>query len=101
MSLPGGSKETGEVAQCTAEREVWEETGIEVKASKNVTTFKNGFQLFACEIVGKQILDGSARPWRFEVNEIHWIGLDQFEDKIWRFPDQVELMKHYLATFKN
>ena len=32
LSLPGGSSNTGETAQCTAEREVWEETGVGVKA---------------------------------------------------------------------
>ena len=99
MSLPGGSKNSGEVAQCTAEREVWEETGVEVKAVKRVTTFNNGFQLFECDISGKQILDGSTRPWRFEIGEIYWLGHNQFVDRNWRYPEQLDLMKEHLKNY--
>ena len=98
MSLPGGSKNSGEVAQCTAEREVWEETGVEVKAVKRITTFNNGFQLFECDISGKQVLDGATRPWRFEIDEIHWFGLSQFVNKNWRYPEQLALMKAHLKN---
>ena len=38
LSLPGGSMNPGEIAQCTAEREVWEETGIVVKANNKIET---------------------------------------------------------------
>ena len=99
MSLPGGSKNSDEVAQCTAEREVWEETGVEVKAVKRIITFNNGFQLFECDISGKQVLDGSTRPWRFEIDEIHWFGLSQFVNRNWRYPEQLELMKEHLKNY--
>ena len=96
LSLPGGSMNPGEIAQCTAEREVWEETGIVVKANNKIETFANGFQLFDCEALGAQIMDGSNRPWRFEVDEVHWVGLVELSKGRWRFPKQVALMRQYL-----
>lgn len=98
MSLPGGTKTTGEAPQCTAEREVWEETGISVKAGRKIKTFENGFQVFACEVIGEQILDGSTRSAFSEIESIHWIAIDQFNGATWRFPGQVTLMKQYLEA---
>ena len=97
LSLPGGGKNTGEVPQCTAEREVWEETGMEVKANGKIETFSNGFQLFSCEVVGAQVMNVSARPWQFEVAAIHWIGDGEFGGRKWRFPEQVELIEKHLG----
>jgi len=38
-AIPGGSVELGETLQQAAEREVWEETGIRIKAKEPVLTF--------------------------------------------------------------
>jgi len=96
LSLPGGGKAKGEAPQCTAERETWEESGIEVTAGDKIISFDNGFQLFKCSMVGEQVKDGSERPWRFEVKAVHWLGKDDFEGKEWRFPEQVEFIKSQL-----
>ena len=98
FSLPGGGKNAGEIPQCTAEREVWEETGIEVKANRRLETFNNGFQLFSCEVVRAQVTNAPAKPWQFEVAAIHWIGDGEFGGKKWRFPEQVELIEKHLRT---
>ena len=100
MALPGGTKKTGEAPQCTAEREVWEETGIEVKARRKIKTFDNKFQVYACDIVANQKLDGSTKPVFSEIERIHWVGIDELESMEWRFPDQVELMSKYLRNHK-
>lgn len=96
LSMPGGGMDKGETAECTAEREVWEETGIEVKAGKQIKEFENGFKLFACDIVKANSLDGANRPMRKEVKHVLWFGPDDFEKDNWRFPSQVPLMKSYL-----
>lgn len=38
-AIPGGSVELGETLQQAAEREIWEETGIRIKAREPVLTF--------------------------------------------------------------
>jgi ADP-ribose pyrophosphatase len=38
-AIPGGSVEIGETLQQAAEREIWEETGIRIRAAKPVYTF--------------------------------------------------------------
>lgn len=102
ISLPGGGTDTGEAAQCTAEREVWEETGIKVKANELVNVFDNGFHVYSCSIIDtqNQQLDGENRPFRHEVGKVHWLGVDDFENKQWRFPDQVGLMKLHLIEHR-
>lgn len=98
LSLPGGGLNKGETSQCTAEREVWEETGIKVKANELVDKFDNGLYLYSCSIINPEVqtLDGSKRTFRQEVAEVHWLGLEDFDNKNWRFPDRVGLMKRHL-----
>ena len=38
-AIPGGSVEIGETLQQAAEREIWEETGIRIRAAKPIYTF--------------------------------------------------------------
>ena len=38
-AIPGGSVEIGETLQQAAEREIWEETGIRIRADKPIYTF--------------------------------------------------------------
>ena len=40
---PGGSVDKNESAQCAAERETWEETGVQVSAGELAAEFDNGF----------------------------------------------------------
>lgn len=97
-SLPGGTKVKGEAPQCTAEREVWEETGIVVKATERLIVFKNGFHVFACDAISPISFDGSSRPYFSEIKNIHWMTMDQFDDTDWRFPEQVDFMKEQLNS---
>ena len=97
---PGGSSEAKEMAQCTAERETWEETGLTVRAGDLIQTFDNGFHLFGCHmveaLVGEQALDGSQRPWRWEVRALHWLNGADLHYKPWRFPQQKPLLEQQL-----
>jgi len=102
LTLPGGSKELGEVAQCTAEREVWEETGFAVSAQNLVVKMPNGFHIYDCTLVAVETLDGSERPLRREIVAVHWVSEEGFEDKNkkWRFPEQLDLMRDWLKAKK-
>ena len=46
---PGGSVDAGESAQCAAERETYEETGVIAHASELAKRFDNGFHLYWCD----------------------------------------------------
>lgn len=86
---PGGSTESGESAQCAAERETWEETGVEVEARRLATSFDNGFHLYWCEPIG----DFSPEVQRpLEVTSVGLFDPDDFYDLNWRYPDQAALI---------
>ncbi|MBX2807052.1 MAG: NUDIX hydrolase [Cellvibrionaceae bacterium] len=98
LALPGGTKKAGEAPQCTAERETWEETGIQVIAQQQIYSFDNGFQLFNCKVRFVDSIEGAGRPWRFEINDIHWLAIDEFDAYLWRFPSQVDRYKEQLIA---
>ena len=96
-SPPGGGKEKNEIAQCTAERETWEETGIAVRARNKLKEFDNGFILFSCDITD---LDNNSKPWRMEIKNTHWLKADELDEKNWRFPEQVPFLKQQYVQKK-
>ena len=82
---PGGSVNKRESAQCAAERETWEETGVEVRAGELAITFENGFQLYACESVsGRDIT--ITRP--IEIKGADWFSEEELSQLRWRYPEQ-------------
>lgn len=91
---PGGTSEPPEPAQCTAQRETWEETGFTVKATHLIHVFENGFHLFACDIVGDTRIN--APNDQIEVKNIDWLDSEKFDRYEWRFPNQVQQLKHYI-----
>src|SRR6056300_956516 len=86
---PGGSVEPGESAQCGAERETWEETGVAVRATSLATQFNNGFHLYWCQPVG-DFNTHIQRP--LEVASVGLFAPNDFYDLVWRFPDQAALI---------
>ena len=87
---PGGSVNKRESAQCAAERETWEETGVEVRAGELAITFENGFQLYACESVsGRDIT--ITRP--LEIKDADWFSDEQLSQLRWRYPEQGRIIQ--------
>ena len=87
---PGGSVNKRESAQCAAERETWEETGVEARAGELVMTFENGFQLYACESVsGRDIT--ITRP--LEIKDADWFSDEQLSQLRWRYPEQGSIIQ--------
>ena len=90
---PGGSVNKRESAQCAAERETWEETGVEARAGELVMTFENGFQLYACESVsGREIT--ITRP--LEIKDADWFSYEQLGQLRWRYPEQGSIIRQLL-----
>ena len=96
ISLPGGSAEPGEAAQCTAFRETWEETGLRLQPRERLAVFDTGFHLYRCE----RKADSGAidPPPRMEVRAAFYLGPEQFGDYEWRFPDQEVLLVEMLKA---
>lgn len=61
LSLPGGSSEPGESAQCTAFRETWEETGLQLQPRELLEVFDTGFHLYRCD----------RDAWSGEIDPLH------------------------------
>lgn len=85
LALPGGSVARGETARCAAQREVFEETSLVVKAGALAERFDNGFHLFWCDgpLGGKPAIQ---RP--LEVKEAGWWHPYAIPETDWRYPGQ-------------
>ena len=94
VSVPGGAKRMGESAACTAIRETKEETGLEVLPVELTKVWDNGFYLFECNAENTATHIRQPR----EVSAIHWLDIQSFENHEWRFPQQRDWLKDYLAS---
>jgi len=93
---PGGSALEGEAAQCTAHRETFEETGLDLLPRQRLRTFDTGFNLYYCEIHSHS---GSIAPKSFfEVQHAYWLPLDGFGEVQWRFPGQGQELEQMLRS---
>lgn len=86
VSPPGGSALQGESAQCTAHRETWEETGLDLLPRQLLRSFSTGFDLYACELHADT---GELQPHApTEVSRAYWLPMAAFDQVQWRFPGQ-------------
>jgi 8-oxo-dGTP diphosphatase len=69
---PGGSADSNESAQCAAERETWEETGVQVSAGELAAEFDTGFHLY-------------------------WYAPKLFHNLKWRYADQADIIKTLMS----
>lgn len=93
LGYPAGFAQPGESAQCTAHRETWEETGIEVKVGNSVKRFNNGFLLYRCKLTEtmdpNQTLD-VPNSGTNEVSGVLWIDPNHTVASDWRFPEDYQ-----------
>ena len=87
---PGGSVDKNESAQCAAERETWEETGVQVSAGELAAEFDNGFRLYWCEAVSGREIEIS-RP--LEIRHADWYAPKLFPQLKWRYANQVDIIQ--------
>jgi 8-oxo-dGTP pyrophosphatase MutT (NUDIX family) len=92
---PGGSVDRRESAQCGAERETWEETGVIAKAGELAVEFDNGFHLYWCESLSGRAIDIS-RP--LEIKHADWFDPELFQHLKWRYRGQGEAIEKLMAS---
>lgn len=90
LDTPGGTAEAGELAQCTAHRETFEETGFNVEVGKLLGVADNGFRFYHCQLaddVGEDIERFPVPEW--SKREVAFIKLTDPFDTLasqWRYP---------------
>ena len=91
---PGGSTKSKESAQCTAERETWEETGVQVSAVELAVEFDNGFRLYWCEaVLGREIEITSP----IEIQHADWYAPELFQHLKWRYANQADIIQNLMT----
>ena len=91
---PGGSVDNDESAQCAAERETWEETGVQVSAIELAAEFDNGFRLYWCEAASGREIEIS-RP--IEIQHADWYAPDLFQKLKWRYANQADIIQTLMS----
>lgn len=92
VNLPGGSSKEGEAARCTAHRETWEETGLNLEVGELLMVMDTGFHLYHCGFTADSgTIDP---PPRLEIRRAYLLSPAAFKDQEWRFPgDEIVLQK--------
>ncbi len=105
LSPPAGTAADGETAQCTAYRETWEETGVEVNVGRLLRSFDDRFHLFHCLAVDESVIRNSKlqvpEPFRHEICEILFLNPALSSDEDWRFPEQLPGIKDAFKRISN
>ncbi|MFT5703226.1 MAG: 8-oxo-dGTP pyrophosphatase MutT (NUDIX family) [Rickettsiales bacterium] len=89
-SIPAGTSAKGESAACTAHRETFEESGVNVKVLKRLHVADNGFVIFLCRLVSE--VDLNYRK-KYEIDEVVLRKIDEIQN--YRYEGQLDLIKHY------
>ena len=89
----------GEIAQCTAVRETWEETGLTLKPGRRLARLETGFHLYECQ----RTADSGEidPPPRLEVLEAFYLHVDEFDQWQWRYPGQKALFLKLIKSSSN
>ncbi len=99
ISPPGGNSNSDEIAQCTAVRETWEETGLTLKPGRRLATLATGFHLYECQ---RDIDSGEIDPHaRLEVRLAFYLHVDEFDQWDWRYPGQEDLLRKLIKSTEN
>jgi 8-oxo-dGTP pyrophosphatase MutT (NUDIX family) len=95
LDLPGGRRESDETGQCTAHREAWEETGLDVTVGRFLIE-RNSTMLFDCRLPPgiDATRDLPVPLWgHVEVAGIEWIDPSTQAPADWRFPEELETLR--------
>ncbi len=105
LSPPAGTAKEGETAQCTAHRETWEETGVEVRVGRLLKIFDDQFHLFHCLAVDEALIRSSElrvpEAFKSEISEILFLNPTLLSNDEWRFPEQVSGIKDAFKRISN
>jgi 8-oxo-dGTP pyrophosphatase MutT (NUDIX family) len=99
LGLPGGGRKRGETAQCTAHRETFEETALDVRVGRRLGLLYKGFTVYRCH--AKPEWDGEPEPplsTRLEIRDTHWRRPATLDAQNWRHPDELPPLLDMLDT---
>lgn len=100
LNVPGGGQRANESAQCTAHRETWEETGIDVSVAQLLHVFDNGFHLYDCRTASPDFDPEKlpSPPWHSwsEVTAVRWVNPTQTPTGEWRYPQKLPALLQVL-----
>ncbi len=90
----------GELAQCTAHRETWEESGLDVEVGGLLHVFDSGFRLYQCRMTGEfPYGSAGAEPpaWIYrEVSAVQLTDPRLTEPSDWRFASNQAVLSTYM-----
>jgi 8-oxo-dGTP pyrophosphatase MutT (NUDIX family) len=95
LDLPGGRRQGDETGQCTAHRELFEETGLDATVGRLLID-RNSTLLFDCRLPASvdPAREPSVPPWGIiEVVDIKWVDPNEQAPGDWRFPGQLETLR--------
>ncbi|EKF73883.1 MutT/nudix family protein [Alcanivorax hongdengensis A-11-3] len=99
LDLPGGTREDDELAQCTAHRETWEESGLDVSVGRRLAVMKNGLHVYRCY---PHAMPEGTPPvpvsGRNEIGALGWWRSEDIPRDQWRFSYQYDQFKQLLKT---
>lgn len=85
VGLPGGRSRAEESARCTAHREVWEETGLDVVVGELLDRSTNTF-VYQCSLAAVADAHPSLPWWgRLEVTALRWVDAGDMRSLDWRY----------------
>ena len=98
LEVPGGTAVAGELAQCTAHRETWEETGFEVLVGRQLADLNGQFKLFSCEVVtpAEEIGHNAYRvpsAVEHEITSVQLLDPNSTVPGDWRFSDSLTTIR--------
>lgn len=97
LDVPGGTTNNIESSQCTAHREVWEETGFNVEVGDWLGTSQQGMRFYGCKLAGHfngELQSFPLPAWsNTEVDSIQLLDPFEISDKEWRYPNQLPLVR--------
>ena len=105
LGFPAGRGKAGESARCTAHRETWEESGVDVEVGRLLGVFRvdGPFYLYACT-PGSRLASNQELPvpaWaRVEITAIEWVSPKDLEADAWRFPEQFPRVQRLFAELE-
>ena len=100
LVFPGGTARKNETAQCTAHRETWEETGLDVTVGP-LWTRSGGPTIYIYRCAATPSISAETipvLPWRsrIEVSDIQWVDLTELQPPEWQYPRQLQQIHRLL-----
>ena len=96
--FPAGNPRAKENAQCTAARETFEESGVEVTVGSLAARLGSSFFLYRCTLLDSNS-EPATRPGP-EILAVDWLNLQRLSPAAWRYPGQVTRIRALAAKGK-